>query len=200
MVLMAIVGRLGEGKTLALTYFILRNYWKGRKIYSNYHLNKIPYIYVSNPEDIENMNEGFFAGDEIWTWADSRLSGSHKNKFITSVLSKSRKRGINITYTCQYFKSVDIRMRTVTDFIAIPSLNASESICRVSVYSVPDYTLQQVFKFRTAPVFPLYDTKEEVKELHYEKPMPEKKEKEIEKPDGIKIRRKPKEKPVSYED
>lgn len=200
MVLMGIIGKLGEGKTLALTYFILRNYWKGRKIYSNYHLVKIPYTYVSTPDEIEDMHEGFFAGDELWQWADSRMSGSHKNKFITAILGKSRKRGINITYTAQYFKSIDIRIRTVTDFIAIPSLNASESICRVSVYSMPEMSLQQVFKFRTAPIFPLYDTKEEVKQLHYEKPEPEKQQKAEQKSDGTKIRRKPKEKPINYED
>jgi hypothetical protein len=58
------LGELGAGKTLGLTYMVLRNYHKGRKIYANYALKSIPYTPVTNPEQIETMNDGFFAGDE----------------------------------------------------------------------------------------------------------------------------------------
>jgi hypothetical protein len=61
---------------------------------------------------------------------DSRASGSKKNKFITPILAKSRKRGIQIAYTVQYFKQIDIRIRTVTDFICIQIGRAS---CRERV-------------------------------------------------------------------
>ena len=83
------------------------------------------------------------------------------------VLGKSRKRAIDIGFTAQYFKSVDIRIRTVTDFIATPKLNASETICTVPVYSYPSMTLQKTFKFRTAPIFEMYDTEEEIDELEF---------------------------------
>lgn len=161
---MGICGELGSGKTLALTYLALRNYHKGRKLYSNYNL-KLPFTKVTTPEDIVNMREGFLCADELWTWADSRLSGSKKNKFLTLVLAKSRKRGINIGYTAQYFKSVDVRIRTVTDFLCMPKLNESETVCTLFVYSNPSMQIQRVFKFRTQPVFNLYDTNEEVEEL-----------------------------------
>jgi len=65
MVLMAIVGNLGAGKTLALTYLAWRNMGKGLKIYSNYNL-KFPYIPIKNVNDVLGMSEGFFAGDELW--------------------------------------------------------------------------------------------------------------------------------------
>lgn len=94
------------------------------------------------------------------------MSGSKRNKFLTYVLAKSRKRGINITYTCQYFKSIDIRIRAVTDFIAVPRLNDKETICKLFIYDQSGM-LHKTFKFRTAPIFQLYDTKEEVQELDF---------------------------------
>lgn len=41
----------------------VRNYLKGRKIYANYKLN-FPFEPVRTPDQIENMNNGFFAADE----------------------------------------------------------------------------------------------------------------------------------------
>lgn len=165
MTLIGIVGELGAGKTLGLTYLAARNYAQGRKIYANYGL-KIPFIPVRNPEQIMSMKDGFFAADELWTWADSRLSGSKKNKFITPILAKSRKRGIHIGYTTQYFKQVDIRIRMVTDFIAVPKINNEGTKCYLYVYQHPAMNLMKVYKFPTAQIYPLYDTKEEVVEFN----------------------------------
>lgn len=148
-----------------MTYLAARNYMKGRQIFSNYSLN-FPHQLVNTPEEIVDMKEGMFCGDELWTWADSRMSGSKKNKFLTYILSKSRKRGINISYTVQYFKQIDIRIRAVTDFIAVPRLNDKETICKLFIYDQSGM-LHKTFKFRTAPIFQLYDTKEEVQELDF---------------------------------
>lgn len=164
---MAILGELGSGKTLSLTYLALRNYLKGRKIYANYHLRKIPYTLITKPDEILGMSEGFCAFDELWTWADSRMSGSKKNKFITPILAKSRKRGIHIAYTLQYFKSIDIRIRMVTDFVCIPRLNDKETICWLYVYTNPSMILQKIFKFKTQPIHDLYDTSEEIEDLTF---------------------------------
>ena len=61
---MGIIGEMGTGKTLAAVYFALRAYWKDRTIYSNIKLCKMPYRPIASVEDIENMKEGFFLGDE----------------------------------------------------------------------------------------------------------------------------------------
>lgn len=128
-------------------------------------MHKIPYTYVGSAEQVLTMNDGFLAADELWTWCDSRISGSKKNKFVTLVLAKSRKRGIHIAYSTQYFKAVDIRVRTVTDMIAIPRLNSRETICTLNIYSNPGLTYLERFRFMTRPIWDLYDTTEEVKEL-----------------------------------
>lgn len=145
---------------------------------------------------------------QLWTWCDSRLSGSHKNKFVTMVLAKSRKRDIHIAYTTQYFKAVDIRIRTVTDFVAIPQLNSKETLCTLKIYSNPAMVLQQVYRFRTQPLWSLYDTHEEVEELDIQEFLDSQKKtrkkhasEDDDEPDDSPIRKKKKKpKPIIYEE
>ena len=169
-----------SGKTLSLTYLAFRNYLNGVKIYANYHLN-FPFTYVTTIEQIDEMKEGFFAGDELWLWIDSRASQSRKNKIISSILLKSRKRNVNFSYTTQSFMQVDKRIRNVTDFVATPMLSPDERWCRIMFFSYPSYSKARIVKFRTAPVFELYDTREEIAPLQdtEEEKKPTKKEQTI---------------------
>jgi len=178
MVLMAFVGELGAGKTLSLTYFAYLNYLKGIKIYSNYHLN-FPYEPVRTLEDIEDMREGFFAGDELWLWMDSRASQNKKNRVISAILLKSRKRNIQIAYTTQSFGQIDLRVRRITDFIAVPMLSPKENWCRVLIMSNPSMTKVRWLKFKTEEIFPLYDTAEEIEPLEDKNGKPTKEKKKV---------------------
>jgi len=160
-VLIGIVGELGSGKTLSLTFMAYRNYVKGKKIYANYHLG-FPSTLVTDVEQINDMHEGFFAGDELWLWLDSRVSGSRKNRFISAILIKSRKRDVQIAFTAQGLHQIDKRIRTILDFVAVPMLDKNETICKLPIYTYPYGTLVKIYKFPTAPFFKLYDTKEEI--------------------------------------
>jgi hypothetical protein len=166
MVLIAFVGELGCGKTLALTYLAWRNSNKGQAIYANYHLN-FDFTMIDSPEKIEDMREGFFAGDELWSWCDSRVSGSNKNKVISAILLKSRKRGINIGYTAQHLSQVDKRMRNITDFIALPQLTPNETECRLRIHHAVSGQMIRMYRFKTAPIFQMYSTNEEIKDLSW---------------------------------
>lgn len=165
MVLLAVIGNLGSGKTLALTYLAWRNHLKCQKIYANYDLKGIPHKKINTIEEITKMNHGFFAGDELWLWLDSRASMKRKNMAIGNILLTSRKKDVQIGYTAQSFNQVDIRIRRITDFIALPQLDASETICRLIIFSNPTLQVLRTYKFRTAPIFKLYDTREIVKVL-----------------------------------
>lgn len=164
MVLMAFVGELGAGKTLSLTYFAYLNFLKGVKVYSNYKL-AFPFEPVRTVEDIEDMREGFFAGDELWLWMDSRVSHSRKNRVISAILLKSRKRDVQIAYTTQSFGQIDLRVRRITDFIACPIMSPKEDWCRVLILSNPSMQKVRWLKFRTEEIFPLYDTREEIEPI-----------------------------------
>jgi len=165
-VLFAIVGELGAGKTLTLTYLAWRNHLRGRKIYANYRLYGIPFVPIKSVEELDAIRDGFCAFDELWIWLDARASGSKKNRIIANILARSRKRGLTIAFTSQTLTQVDRRIREVIDFTAYPVLNANESICTVYVFMGPKKKiLQKVFRFRTYPVFRMYDTEEEVGDL-----------------------------------
>lgn len=164
MVLMAIVGNLGSGKTLALTYLAWRNKRKGLKIYSNYALS-FDYIPINNVNDVLDMQDGFFAGDELWHWLDSRASMSKKNQVIGNFLLTSRKKGVNFAFTAQSFGQIDVRIRKVCDFLALPQLNVQETICRLIIFSYPSLSPIRTYKFKTQPIFDMYDTNEVVDSL-----------------------------------
>ncbi len=164
MVLMAIVGGLGSGKTLSLTYLAYRNYLKGLRIFSNYWLG-FPHVKITKTSQLEKMVEGFFAGDELWLWLDSRVSSSKRNRIVGKILISSRKKDVNFCYTTQSFNQVDVRIRRVTDFIAQPVLTPREDWCRLIVFSYPSLEYVKQFKFRTSKFFPLFKTREIVEML-----------------------------------
>jgi len=169
--LIAILGPLGCGKTLGMTYLGLKSYfaYKRRvKLYSNYHLYGVPFFFVRNPDDIEEMHEGIFLGDELWLWLDSRASSSRKNKMIAKILAKSRKRGIEIFYTTQDFSQIDKRIRKITDYFCVPMLNKSESVCTLLIYN-KYMEMKRCLKFRTEKIFDCYDTTEEIGDLEDDK-------------------------------
>jgi intein/homing endonuclease len=108
---------------------------------------------------------------------DSRLSSSGRNKFVTKVLLKSRKRDLDILYTTQSLGQVDTRIRRISDFICIPSFNEATGKCIARIYTHPSGYLLKVLKFDGRKIFPLYDTSEEI-ELPPDEPEKPKKKKE----------------------
>lgn len=163
--MMGIVGELGAGKTLSLVYLGLRNWIKyqgTRTIFANFHLKGIPYTYVPNPEDIDEIRSGIFLIDELWLYCDSRLSSSGRNKFVTKVLLKSRKRDLDILYTTQSLGQVDVRIRRISDFIAIPSFNEGNGKLIIRVFTHPSGYLLKTIKCDGRRLFGMYDTTEEI--------------------------------------
>lgn len=188
------------GKTLSLTYQALRNYLymkdckkchtrfniddTGNRcsqcgnddisditIYSNYNLN-FPHQKIESFEDFEHMQDGFAALDEFWIWADSRESMGKKNKLITAILVKSRRRSIEIGYTAQHQRQVDVRVRRVTDFIARPVINKQRGLCDLYIFQyyddpVPFRTENFIkrFRFKIEPVYNMYNTLEDIGDI-----------------------------------
>lgn len=161
----AILGELGAGKTLTLTWMGFRNFQKGRKIYSNYGL-AFEYEPVNSTEDIGNMFQGMFLGDELWLWLDSRESKQKVNKIRSGILLKSRKRDLDILYTAQDFSQIDKRIRRVTDYIIIPQLMRNNQWCIVYYHSRLSYMTRQaplrIMRFYCPQIWKMYDTREEI--------------------------------------
>jgi len=170
MVLFCIVGELGAGKTLALSYLAWNNWFKkGRRVFSNYEFFGFPYTKVKSLPDLDNMKSGFFAGDELWTWLDSWEGKDEKKRMISSILLKSRKRDITIAYTTQTLQQIVKRIRDVTDFIAYPIMSPDETYCRLEIFRGPKVSpatrINPARYFNVQPVIAMYNTYEEIQPI-----------------------------------
>jgi hypothetical protein len=58
---------MGAGKTLTATYLAWKNWYSRQmKIFSNYHLYKVPYYYIHTVKQLDYMHEGVALLDEMW--------------------------------------------------------------------------------------------------------------------------------------
>jgi hypothetical protein len=165
MTLIALIGDLGSGKTLGLTYFGYRAYLKHRTIFTNMNSLVFKDKLIRSILDLEEMREGFAGLDELWLWADSRLSPSLKNRVASMILLKSRKRDLDICYTTQHWMQIDCRIRNVTDFLILPELSGNETFCRIRILSYPYLTTVKTIMYRTEPFFKMYNHTEEIEPL-----------------------------------
>lgn len=181
MTLIGIIGTMGTGKTLALTWLAYHQYNKfKRTVYSNYHLTQIPYIPISSKIDVKDMVDGFVALDELWFWADSRKSTSHQNRFINGILLKSRKRMLEIGYTTQSLNQIDKRIRDNTNYLVVPEghkfvwnekvKDFSPTILSLTWYSRASglNQYQKTMWLKTSKIFTWFDTAEEIGGLENE--------------------------------
>lgn len=162
MVVIGICGELGSGKTLTMTYLSeIKFHKKGIPVYANYGY-KHRKEFVSKPENLKGLHDGCLALDEIWLWLDSRAFMKKANKFLGKLLLKSRRRGLHILYTAQDFSQVDKRLRNITDILIYPELSPKLQWCYVKSYQRFSGQHLHTIKFKTAPVFKLYDHREEL--------------------------------------
>lgn len=132
------VGGLGCGKTMVAVYYILKDMYNGKTIYSNIKFKNVkPYrIRYLTKERIHKMfelvktkkldltNSTIFL-DEIHNYFDSRNSMSTKNKVGSYWVLQSRHTGrgsCDIVYTTQELGQVDVRIRNNTDHIFRPQI------------------------------------------------------------------------------
>jgi hypothetical protein len=162
--LVGICGTLGSGKTLSLTFF--GHYFRtlGYSIFANYKLT-FPHTRINSLKAISSFRNGVFLADELWSWVDSREFGSKKNKEINAILLKSRKRGIDIFYTSQHFKQMDVRIRRITDVVVFPMMLKNQSRCRLYFFDNAGFKVKNPITYKTKPIMKLYDTEEEVEDI-----------------------------------
>lgn len=173
----AIIGTMGIGKTLSMTYLGYKKYSQTNcQIYSNYELNKdfFPnYKLVTSLNEVMDMKNGLALLDELWLTIDSRESHSSRNRLVSKILAKSRKVGITILYTVQHPFQIDKRIRQNTHSVFIPHLTFNKRTNLAELCTLTEYNgykfyemgimeKMRVKKFRTKYVFMMYDTLEEI--------------------------------------
>jgi ABC-type dipeptide/oligopeptide/nickel transport system ATPase component len=162
MVVIAITGEMGSGKTLTMTFMAhYRFKKKGIKVYSNYgYIGRD--VFIKKPDMLNEIRDGLVLCDEIWIWLDAREFMKKTNKTLSRILLKSRRHGLDIIYTAQDFSQVDKRLRNVTDIVINPELSYNQTYCIAKCYQ--RYSGKHLYdiRFKTKPVFKLYDHREEL--------------------------------------
>lgn len=116
MVLIGIEGDLGSGKTIIAVRYILKDYVKGRKIFSNTPLFNIDFdefdinAFLSNDRTYrDKLKNATILVDEITVYMDCRLSNSKQNLMMGYMVLQSRKRHVDIYFTTQDFDLCDFK-------------------------------------------------------------------------------------------
>lgn len=130
--IIGIIGGMGTGKTLTMTYYLYKDYLNKRKIFANYMLNfkfeKLNKTFFQNyAESKFNLIKSSIGLDELHVFLDSRSAMAKKNKMMTKFITQSRKRDVDLYYTTQdisfetFHRSgqVDLRLRKLTDMLIL---------------------------------------------------------------------------------
>lgn len=128
----AILGTIGSGKTLLLTYFLWKLHGLGYTIYANYTLKGFPYVNVESINDFDDIKtkKNVFGIDELWMSLDSRRSQTWMSNLMSRHMLQSRKltaggegsEDTDVYLTAQDFGNIDKRVRNITSYIFEPSI------------------------------------------------------------------------------
>lgn len=122
--IIGIEGFLGDGKTIYMVRCAKIDFANGRKIYSNIKLFGVEYTPLLIEDFLEKESSDKFKNctiliDEITLFMDCRRSHRAENIAISTLLRQSRKRSIDIYYTCQSLDETDLRLIRYTSIFVI---------------------------------------------------------------------------------
>ena len=161
--IVGVQGGLGDGKTLLMTKYLVKDYQMNRNIVANYGLKIIDYTplkikdLLDNKVDLQDVSVGI---DEFTVFADCRRSMS--NTIITYFILQTRKRNVCLYYTTQDFSMMDKRiLRHTNIFITAESIEKYDDYrqytvidARKRIHKVSGFTMH------IPPIFKFYDTNE----------------------------------------
>lgn len=154
--IMGIVGSMGAGKTLFLS-LLTYQYRKTHTILANYDLHFRDYDIL--PDQVGSMflqankikGKKIWALDEVHVFFDSRMSHSKMNMVFSYFVTQTRKQDIQLFYTTQQFRQVDIRLRENTDVLAFPTYKEDQD--RLVVYFYNRHFMTGEFQYHFTKVY-----------------------------------------------
>jgi hypothetical protein len=117
------INPLGNGKTMAMTWFGYEDYLEGRKVLSNYKTSFTEMATVENMVEMFNttdLQDITFLIDEIHVVFDSLGHKQNKTRLITNMITQTRKRNVDLYFTTQRWKNVHTRLRSMTAYVLQP--------------------------------------------------------------------------------
>lgn len=172
--IIGVIGDRGSGKTLFMTKEAFFCYLNNKQVYSNYRLNfksnenklkpkLIKNDFFRNFEKYNLKNVSLFL-DEIYVYIDSRNSGSSINKIMSYFFNQTRKIGVDLYYSIQFFSQVDKRLRFNTERFILPKgVKIKGKSYIVVEICTRDLKLLKKYVFKASLIYDLYDTDEIIK-------------------------------------
>lgn len=156
-------GGLGSGKTLLVSYLAwLTRRETGCSVYANYPLHCASRL--RSWSEVFDLSDGVAVLDELHVEIDSRSFS--RNIEFTSFLLQTRKVGLDVLYTSQNINQVDMRLRNITDMLAICErigLPGSAQASRIQLFDMSTMSRKSAFVLRHTPeLYALYDTRARV--------------------------------------
>jgi len=178
--LIGIEGGLGEGKTIMLVRYLLKDYNKGKKILSNmgslqgfdYSMLDIKTMLEMDNENVE-LHNCTIGIDEITVVVDCRTSASKKNRLFSYFVLQSRKRNVNVYYTTQDLGMLDFRLTNHTHIVVMCN-NIYDKYNKIvdnwKHYTILDFTrprkpTKNSFDLYIKPFYDFYNTDEIIKPI-----------------------------------
>ena len=172
MVLFAVMGKLGSGKTLFITREAYHYATKGYTIYTNYHLIGIKHKRLKSPEHLlqiglkKNPIKKAVFLDEGYLWFDALTKNVERQKFYRNLINITRKMGLVVFITTQSLGQINLRTRMLFDAFFEPHMyhKGKRYVMKVNI-SQSDYyngfmTLKTYWIKNVNRYFQYYDTLE----------------------------------------
>jgi hypothetical protein len=148
--LIGIEGGLGDGKTILMVRYLVKDSLKGYSLYPNLKLfNGVKYTPLDvvemlkyEKENVSLMN-ATIGVDEITVFLDCRLSMTKLNRIFSYFILQSRKRSVDIYYTSQDLTMCDKRLLKHTHIQIL-----AESLYDEHNTVIPHFKKYTLFDFR----------------------------------------------------
>lgn len=147
---------------------VILSFYQKRKIIANF---SIDFSQINNDLIVEEFDLNKFLRteyencivllDEVYTYLESRISGSELNRAMSYILFQSRKKNIELYITAQLLKSIDVRFRELSDCYIIANrkgLDFNYTFIIEKIQFEVTFNYQKVEKF-----FSFYNTNEVIK-------------------------------------
>lgn len=134
------------------------------KIFANYHLYGIPYVYASFKEVLNFINTDMMINskwviDEGWLGAEARRGGSALSVLITEYAQLMRKMGIDLYWITQHARFLDWRIRYIAKRKILTKYNKETKMTRLLIQDLVKGTEKVIHYY--APIYwRYYDTNE----------------------------------------
>ncbi len=173
--IVGIIGKRGCGKTITMAKTVVDMLKKGKTIYTNFNINKkaidkkyhnkinlLDAKFFKNYKDFKLYNCALFL-DEIYVYIDARSSMSKRNRLWSYFINQTRKRDVDLYFTTQFFRQVELRLRENTEYFIFPQVIKQHNaiIINNKIYSYENtLKLIGVERFVGNDYFNVYDTDE----------------------------------------